>query len=146
MADVLFVCVEDCCLKRVLEDNGKLTKILQTMCSSIQNIKRCGGVYANAIMPKVNVFKQYKILCGERMLSTLDAFALCVYNIIFFIFFKWVDCSIVSIGQLLATGYLTYSEFKTQIHTVNTMLFEGILTASNDYQKKLGLQLKEALW
>ena len=80
MADVLFVCVEDCCLKRVLEDNGKLT-ILQTMCSSIQNIKRCGGVYANAIMPKVNVFKQYKILCGERMLSTLDAFALCVYNI-----------------------------------------------------------------
>lgn len=76
-ADVL-VCVEDCWLERVLEDNGKLTKILQTMCSSIQNIKRCGGEYANAIMQKVNVFKQYKILCGERMLSTLDAFALCV--------------------------------------------------------------------
>ena len=118
MADVLFVCVEDCCLKRVLEDNGKLT-ILQTMCSSIQNIKRCGGVYANAIMPKVNVFKQYKILCGERMLSTLDAFALCVYNIKKIK--KWVDCSIVSIGQLLAIGYLMYSEFKTQIHTVNTI-------------------------
>ena len=33
---------------------------------------------------------------------------------------KWVDCGIVSIGQLLGpNGSLTYNEFKTKCQTVN---------------------------
>lgn len=44
-----------------------------------------------------------------------------VYFIILFFSKKLVDCGIVSIGQLLAIGHLTYNEFKTQIHTVNTI-------------------------
>ena len=53
---------------------------------------------------------------------------------------KCVDCGIVWIGQLLGpNGYLTYNEFKTKFQTVNTnyLLYEGILAAIKDYQKKL---------
>ena len=40
---------------------------------------------------------------------------------------KWVDCGIVSIGQLLEpNGYLTYNEFKTNFQTVNTICYMGV--------------------
>ena len=34
---------------------------------------------------------------------------------------KWVDCGIISVGQLFGPdGYLTYTEFKAKFHNVNT--------------------------
>ena len=58
---------------------------------------------------------------------------------------KWVDCGIVSIGQLLGpNGYFTYNEFKTKVQTINTdyLLYEGILATIKDYHKKFSLELK----
>ena len=53
-------------LKRILHDDGKLSKILQAMCPLIQNVKQRGGESANIIMQRVknpfwfDVFKHYK--------------------------------------------------------------------------------------
>ena len=37
-------------LKRTLQDDGKLSKILQAMCPLIQNVKQRGGEFANIFM------------------------------------------------------------------------------------------------
>ena len=76
-------------LKRILSDDGKLTKILQAMCPLICSIKKRGGEFANIIMQRVkdpfweDVFKHYKKLCGKCMPVTFDDFASeCVhYNV-----------------------------------------------------------------
>ena len=75
----------------ILCDNGKITKILQKMCPSIQNIKKCGWKFANVIMQKVkkkkNCGKMYlnitNKLYGKCIPATLDNFASeCVcYNV-----------------------------------------------------------------
>ena len=45
---------------------------------------------------------------------------------------KWIDCGIISVGQLFGPdGYLTYNEFKAKFHNVNTdySLYEGVISA-----------------
>ena len=37
-------------LKRILHDDGKLSKLLQAMCPLIQNVKQRDGEFANIIM------------------------------------------------------------------------------------------------
>ena len=68
------------------------------------------------------VFKHYKKLYGKHIPATLDDFVSeCVHYHVNICRGKrvikkkkWVDCGIVSIGQLLGpNGYLTYNEFKT---------------------------------
>ena len=39
-------------LKRILHDDGKLSKILQAMCPLIQNVKQRGGEFAKIIMQR----------------------------------------------------------------------------------------------
>ena len=52
-------------VRRILCDNGKITKILQVMCLLIQYIKR-GGEFSNIIIQRIknpfwrDVFKHYK--------------------------------------------------------------------------------------
>ena len=40
-------------LKRILHDDGKLSKILQVKCPLIQTVKQPGGEFANIIMQRV---------------------------------------------------------------------------------------------
>ena len=68
-------------LKRILCDNGKITKIRLKMYQLIQNVKQRGGEYANIVMQRVknifwrDVFKHYKKLCGKCTPVTFDDFA-----------------------------------------------------------------------
>jgi len=54
-------------LKHILCDNGKITKILQKMCPSIQSTEKCGWKFANVIMQKVKKqkTKQQKTIVGR---------------------------------------------------------------------------------
>ena len=79
MVDVFFVCFEDW-LKHILYLNGKISKILQKIYPSTQNIIKCSGEFANVIMLKVKkkkeeVFKHYKKLYGKCIPATFDNFA-----------------------------------------------------------------------
>ena len=59
---------------------------------------------------------------------------------------KWVDCGIISVGQLFGPdGYLTYNEFKAKFHNVNTdfLLYEGVIPVIKCYQKKLVKEWKD---
>ena len=53
-------------LTRILHDDGTLTKSLQAMCRSIQNVKQRGNEFAKMTMQRVktpfwvDVFKHYK--------------------------------------------------------------------------------------
>ena len=64
-------------LKRILCDDGKLTKILQAMCPLICSIKKCGGDFANIIMQRVqknfgeDVFKHYKKIVWKMYASNI---------------------------------------------------------------------------
>ena len=58
----------------------------------------------------------------------------------FFFFFirKWIDCGIISVGQLFGPdGYLTYNEFKAKFHNVKTdyLLYEGVIFAIKCYKR-----------
>ena len=67
-------------LKRILHYDGKLSKILQAMCSLIQNVKQRGGEFANIIMQRVknpfwfDVFKHYKKISAKCTPVTFDDF------------------------------------------------------------------------
>ena len=147
-------------LKRILHDDGKLSKILQAMCPLIQNVKQRGGEFANIIMQRVknpfwfDVFKYYKKISAKCTPVTFDDFVseclhynvnicrgkrvVCIRN--------WMDCGIVSLGHLVGPhGYLSYNEFKAKFPNVRTdfLLYEGILTAVKCYQRRLGLAVKE---
>ena len=147
-------------LKRILHDDGKLSKILQAMCPLIQNVKQRGGEFANIIMQRVknpfwfDVFKHYKKISAKCTPVTFDDFVseclhynvnicrgkrvVCIRN--------WMDCGIVSLGHLVGPhGYLSYNEFKAKFPNVRTdfLLYEGILTAVKCYQRRLGLAVKE---
>ena len=122
-------------LKRILHDDGKLSKILQAMCPLIQNVKQRGGEFANIIMQKVknhfwfDVFKHYKKISAKRTPVTFDDFVseclhynvnicrgkrvVCIRN--------WMDCCIVSLGHLVGPhGYLLYNEFQAKFPNVRT--------------------------
>ena len=45
-------------LKRILHDDGKLSKLLQAMCPLIQNVKQRDGKFANIIMQRVKKKKK----------------------------------------------------------------------------------------
>ena len=147
-------------LKRILHDDGKLSKILQAMCPLIQNVKQRGGEFANIIIQRVknpfwfDVFKHYKKISAKCTPVTFDDFVseclhynvnicrgkrvVCIRN--------WMDCGIVSLGHLVGPhGYLSYNEFKAKVPNVRTdsLLYEGILTAVKCYQRRLGLAVKE---
>ena len=122
-------------LKRILHDDGKLSKILQAMCPLIQNVKQRGGEFANIIMQKVknpfwfDVFKHYKKISAKCTPVTFDDFVseclhynvnicrgkrvVCIRN--------WMDCGIVSLGHLVGPhGYISYNEFKAKFPNVRT--------------------------
>ena len=67
-------------LKRILHYDGKLSKILQAMCSLIQNVKQRGDEFANIIMQRVknpfwfDVFKHYKKISAKYLPVTFDDF------------------------------------------------------------------------
>ena len=67
-------------LKRILHDDGRLSKILQAMSPFIENVKQRGGEFANIIMQRVknpfwfDVFKHYKGMCAKRIPVTFDDF------------------------------------------------------------------------
>ena len=42
-------------LKRILHDDGELTKILQATCPLIQNVKQRGGEFVNIITKRVKI-------------------------------------------------------------------------------------------
>ena len=75
-------------LKRILHDDGKLSKILQAMCPLIQNVKQRGGEFANIIMQRVknpfwfDVFKHYKKI--SFMSSSLLSGVFCFYSALLF--------------------------------------------------------------
>ena len=57
-----------------------------------------------------------------------------------------MDCGIVSIGQLFGPdGDLTYNAFRTRFPNAKAdfLLYEGVLSAIRDYQRKLGLDVEE---
>ena len=145
-------------LKRILHDDGKLSKILQAMCPVIQNVKQRGGEFANIIMQRVknpfwfDVFKQYKKISAKCTPANFDDFVseclhynvnicrgkrvVCIRN--------WMDCGIVSLGHLVRPHrYLPYNEFKAKFPSVKTdfLLYEGILTAVKCYQRRLGFMI-----
>ena len=98
-------------LKRILSDDGKLSKILQAMCSMTQNVKQRGGEFANIIMQRVknpfwfDVFKHYKNISAKCTPVTIDDFVSeCLhYNVNIYrgkrvvCIRNWMDCGIVSL-------------------------------------------------
>ena len=143
-------------LKRILHDDGKLSKILQAMCPLIQNVKQQGGEFASIIMQRVkntfwvDVFKHYKKFSAKCIPVTFDDLVseclhynvnicrgkrvVCIKN--------WMDCGIVSLGHFLGPHeYLSYNEFKAKFPGVRVdfLLYEGILTAIKCYQRRQGL-------
>ena len=130
-------------LRRILCDNGKITKILQIMCPLIQYIKRAGE-FSNIIFIQrirnpfwMDVFKHYKNFSNKCTPVTFDDLvSSCLhYNIHvcrgrkMVCIKSWMDCGIVSIGQLFgADGYLTYA-FRRRFPNVKTdfLLYEGFI-------------------
>ena len=114
-------------LKRILHYDGKLSKILQAMCSLIQNVKQRGGEFANIIMQRVKnpfwfyVFKHYKKISAKYLPVTFDDFVSeCLHYNVNICRGKRVvcirscmDCGIVSLGHLDGPhGYLSYINSK----------------------------------
>ena len=115
--------------KRMLHDDGKLSKILQAMCPLIQSVKQRGGEFANIIMQRVknpfrfDVFKHYKKISAKYTPETFDDFVSeCLhYNVnicrgkMVVCIRNGMDCGIVSLGHLVGPhGYLSYNEFKAK--------------------------------
>ena len=133
---------------------GKITKIFfQKMCPSIQNRKElCWGIC------KCNHAEKTKKTKKRFMKMYLNITKTCMANVLLLhlmillqnvyittlcrgkraIFIrKWVDCGIVSIGQLLgANGYLTYNEFKTRFQTVNTIRYMRVYWLQLSFTKR----------
>ena len=137
-------------LKRILHDDGRLSKILQAMSPLIQNVKQRGGEFANIFMQRVknpfwfDVFKHYKGMSAKCIPVTFDDFVseflhynvnicrgkrvVCIRN--------WMDCGIVSLGHFLGPhGYLSYNEFKAKFPNAKSdlLLYEGILTVKGNF-------------
>ena len=55
---------------------------------------------------------------------------------------SWMDCGIVSIGQLFG---LTYNAFRTRFPNAKAdfLLYEGVLSDIRGYQRKLSLDVEE---
>ena len=125
-------------LKRILHDDGKLSKILQAMCPLIQNVKQRGGEFANIITQRVknpfwfDVFKHYKKISAKCTPVTFDDFVseclycnvnicrgkrvVCIRN--------WMDCGIVFLGHLAGPHrYLSYNKFQAKFPNVRTGFF-----------------------
>ena len=116
-------------LRRILCDNGKITKILQVMCPLIQYTKQRGGEFSNIIIQTIrnpfwrDVFKHYKTFSDKCIPVTFDDFVSeCLhYNVHVcrgkkvVCIKRWMDCGFVLIGQLFGPdGYLTYNTFRTR--------------------------------
>ena len=94
-------------LKRMLHDDGKLSKILQAMCPLIQNVKQRGGEFANIIMQRVknpfwfDVFKHYKKISAKCTPVTFMILCQNVY-IIMLIYAEEKGLYVLEIGWTVA--------------------------------------------
>lgn len=148
-------------LKKILHDDGKITKILFTLCPSVKNVMVRGGEFANVLIEKlvnpfwVDVFKHYKKFCNKCIPSSFNDFASeCLFyninicrdrNVVFLR--SWAESGITSVGHLCnQNGFLSYGEFKNRYPNVyvNFILYEGIVRAVRNYQKQLGLVFCES--
>ena len=123
-------------LKRILINDGKITKILNALCPAVKSIKDRIGEFANILMLRANncfwvdVFKHYRNLCYRCVPVSFHDFYIR----------NWVESGIVSVGHLLGPNeYLSYEDFKAKYPDAiaNVMLYDGIVRSVRHYQAKL---------
>ena len=148
-------------LKKIIQDDGKITKILFALCPDVKNVKLRGGEFANVLMERlvnpfwVDVFKHYKNFCSKCIPLSFDDFASeCLFyninicrdrNVVYLR--SWAESGITTVGHLCnQNGFLTFAEFKNRYPNVyiNFVLYEGIVRAVKNYQDKLGLVFCES--
>ena len=148
-------------LKRILTNDGKITKILNASCPAVKLIKGRGGEFANIFMLRANscfgadVFKHYRNLCYRCVPVFFHDFAaerlhyninICTDKKVIYIR-NWIECGIDSLGHLLGpNAYLSEDDFKAKYPDaiVNFILYEpGIVRSVRHCQAKLGLEFEE---
>ena len=110
-------------LKRILSNDGKITKILNALCPAVKLIKDRGGEFANILMLRANncfwvdVFKHYRNLCyrcvplsfhdfvSERLHYNINV---CRDKNVIYIR-NWIESGTVSVGR---NGYLSCEDLK----------------------------------
>jgi hypothetical protein len=138
-------------LKRILNDNGKLSKVVSATCMKIFDVKMYGGEFANVIMKQcinpfwVDVFKHYKKLCDKCIPKTFDDFASenLYYNVHICRDYKiislndWLRNGVIKVGDLMDRhGYLTFDAFKRKFPGIvtNFLMYRGVIHAVKRYQ------------
>jgi exonuclease III len=147
-------------LKRILSSDGKISRILNSLCPAVKVMKERGGEFANILMQRVpnpywfDVFKHYKKFYDKiNPTSFKDFLSECLhYNAHICqdkrVFYKknWIDNGVVFVGQLFGpNSFLTYNEFVKKYPNVltNFLIYEGLIRSIKGYMNKLKLRLEE---
>jgi hypothetical protein len=140
-------------LKKILEDEGKLTRIMLGMCPLLKDIKHVGGDIKCIINSIKNPFLRdvlghYSNMYYQNVPKNFNEFASeCIFYNRFIrrdgqsIFIKnWFDNGISCVGHFLGpNGYKDYNAFRATYPTAsgNFLLYNGVIRAIKRFQAEL---------